>query len=196
MAPAHDVNTIQSRKDGTPSEVKLIIHHQCPGIELISPEHVGNGATCRLSPDQKVDTGSTMQAGFNIDLAQNESMGALMYRLHKKSTDKSDEEATWIRLFVIWKMNSAKEFRAGSFLIEHDKGQVWNSDMLMRLVKWYKLFNVQHDPIKETWLMHDSVVLMTSLNVSRESCYKLELTISETSVNENTWIPRYIGLNR
>jgi hypothetical protein len=196
-----DDDIIQSFQKDAPSELKLTIHHQLPGIELVSPVYAGDGITCSLSPDQKVNFGSTTQAGFNIDPDQ-VSTGILMYRLQRESTDKSDEEAiyskekaTCVQLVIIWKANSPKGFCINSFLIDHDKGRVWDKDKLMNLVKHCKLFNIRHGPIEDTCLMHDHTVLMTNLNIiHEEERYKLEITISEGSINEGTWRPLYIGL--
>src|SRR5690606_10282270 len=133
-------------------------------------------ATWYLSPDQRVDVGSTAQVGFNIDSSQKESIGVLMYKLQRKSTDQPNEEATCIQLVIIWKVNSCREFLAVSFLIEHSKSDVLHEYKLMELDKYYKLFDVQYGIIEDTWLMHDNTVLMTSVNVTcEEGCYKLEM---------------------
>jgi hypothetical protein len=147
-------NVTQSHQDDSLSEVKLIIHNQFPGVELVSPVCPGDGATCYLSPDQRVDVGSTMQAGFAIGLPQSKSIGALMYKLQRKNTDQSNEghtsgtsKVTCIQLVMIWKINGSKEFRVVLRLIEHDKGRVWDRDKLMKLVMKKKLFDIQHRPI-------------------------------------------------
>jgi hypothetical protein len=44
--------------------------------------------------------------------------------------------------------------------------------------------------------MHDNTVLMTSLNVTREECYKLEMTISEGSIKDDTQRPHYIDMDK
>jgi hypothetical protein len=98
---------------------------------------------------------------------------------------------------MVWNVDSSKEFLVDSFLIEHDKDHVWDRDGLMKLMEHCELYNIQHYPIEDTYLMHDHTVLMTSLNMTHEAeCYKLEITISEGSINENTWRLRYIDLDR
>jgi hypothetical protein len=156
-----------------------------------------------ISPDQRVDVGSTMQAGFNIDLTQDEVIGVLMYRLQRRNTDQSDEgtmsseDASYIQLVMIWKVNRPGEFLVVSDLVEHDKGHIWSRDMLMGLTNCYGLFNIRHGPIENTWLMCDHKVLMTSLNMAYEKeCYKLEMTTSETSVKDDTRMPWYIDLDK
>jgi hypothetical protein len=69
-----------------------MIHHQFPGIELASPVYASNFTTYYLSPDQIVDADSTMQAGFNIDPTQDESIAILMYKLQRKNIDQFDEK--------------------------------------------------------------------------------------------------------
>jgi hypothetical protein len=203
MVTTHDVDTIQPRQNDTPSKVKLIIHHQFPGIELISSLCYSDGAVCHSSPDQRVDVGSTTQTGFNIDTVQNKSIGVLMYNLHKKNTVQSNEKAisseetTCIQLVVIWEVNRSKEFYVVSHLIEHDKSLVWNRDRLMKLAERYNAHHIQHDSIEDTWIIHDYTVLMTRVNVvCEEECYKLEMTISEASIRDDTQIPRYTGMDK
>jgi hypothetical protein len=198
------VEAIQSLLNDAPSKVTMMIHHQFPGVELISPVCAGNGIACYLSPDQCVDVDSTIQADFNIDTDQKETIGALMYKLQRKSIDQSDEvaisseeEVTCIQFVIIWKVNSSKEFCVASFLIEHDNSYVWNEDRLLELAKRCKLSNVRDGSIKYTWLIHGNTVVRMILNVAREKeCCKLETIISEGSINENTLSPRYIDLDR
>jgi hypothetical protein len=187
----------------TPSKVKLIIHHQFPGVELVSPFYDCYGATCYILPDQSVDVGSTTQAGFNIDHTQSESIGILMYKLQRKNADQSDEEiifsedqATYLQLAMVWEINRSKVFHLFSRPIKHDKSIVWDGDNLVKLISLCRAFDLQHGPIEETHLIYDNMVLMTTLDVTHEECYKVEMTISEGSIKYNTWKPRYIGLNR
>jgi hypothetical protein len=64
------VNIVQPRQDDAPSKVELTIHYQFYGIELVSPVYVGDVVACYLSPDQRVNAGSTTRASFNIDPSQ------------------------------------------------------------------------------------------------------------------------------
>jgi hypothetical protein len=178
----------------TPIEVKLIIHNQLPGVELVSPVYAGEGITCYLSPDQIIDVGFTTKAGFDIDLNQSESIGVLMYKLQRKNADEfnvdvisSEGEAKCIQLVIILEAYISKEFHVASPLIEHDKSHVWDEDKLLQLIKHRNSFRMQHDSIEETYLMRDYTVLMTRMNIIREEeCYELEMTISEGSINEDT----------
>jgi hypothetical protein len=66
MTSSRETNAILKQSVDAPLDVKLIIHHQLPGIELVSLLYYIDGATWDLPPDQRVDFGSTIQADFNI----------------------------------------------------------------------------------------------------------------------------------
>jgi hypothetical protein len=192
MSSTRNTAVILKQLVGAPSKVKLMISNQFPGIELVSPVYNSDGA-CYLSPDRRVDIGSTMQADFGIDITQSESVGILAYKL-RKNTDQPDE-TTYIHLVVIWEVNSSSGFYVYSDLIESDKSYVWDRDDLMSLASEFELVNMQHAPIEETYLMHDNTVLMTRVNVTHEEeCYKLEMTISETSIKDDTMRIQYIDM--
>jgi hypothetical protein len=189
-----DAGTVQSHQNDTPL-LELIIHHQFPGIELVSPLYYSDGATYYILPNQRVDGGFTMRTYLMIDLSRSEFTCALMYRLKRKNTDAFNE-ATCTQLVMIWNINKFKGSHLVPRLIEHDKDQVWDVDRLMELAKCYESSDMQHDSIEETWLMHDNTVLMISLNVTRGAWHKLEMTISETSIKDDTQRPLYIDMDR
>jgi hypothetical protein len=196
-----DTSTIQSRQNNAPSKVRLIIHNRFSGIELVSPVYgSGNGAKCHLSPDQRVNVGSTTQAGFKIDLTRAAPTNILMYELRNTRPNEdaisSGDEARCIQLFIIWRVGSLKQFRVFSDLIEHDKGLIWNRGELTELVNYFNLYDI-HIPIEKTCLLRDNTVLMTRGNVTREGeCYKLEMTISEGSINEYTRVLWYYDVDK
>jgi hypothetical protein len=200
---SRNTSTIQSCQNDAPSKVKLAVHNQCPGIELASPVYAGDGVTCCLSPDQRVDAGSTMQVVFSINFALDESIGIFMYKIQRKNNDLSnedaisgEEEAICTQHIFIWKIYKSGSFHVYADLIEHDRDFVWGKDMLMKLAAKYELFDIQYSPVEHTWFIYDTTELTTSLNVTREKeCYKLEMTISERSTNDGTWKPRYIDMN-
>jgi hypothetical protein len=188
-----DDGIIQSHQNDAPSKVILMIYHQFPGIELVSPTYVGDITACYLSPDRRIDVGSTMQASFSINLDQEKSISALMYKLQVKNIGQSNEEiifseeATCIQLAIIWGAKSTKEFFAASYLLRHDENCVWNRDKLMSLADWYNLLSTQHGSIEDRWLMHDDIVLMIRVNTTRErGYYKIEMTMSEEGINKDT----------
>jgi hypothetical protein len=198
-----DACIAQQHQNDASSKVELIINHQFAGVELVSPVYAGDIITCYLSPNQNVEVGFTVQAGFNINYDQGKSIGALMYKLQRNNIDQSNEETissegetACTHLIMIWKIYESGETFVDSILIEYDKSCVWDQDSLSKLAEHYNLFDEQ-DPIENTWLMRDNTVLMTSLNLTREEAhYKLEMTLSEGSINEDTWRPQYVGMNR
>jgi hypothetical protein len=200
MVSTRDIDIIQPNQNSPPSKVKLIIRNQFSGIELVSPVYCSENAECYLPPNQRVYADSATQVGFNIDPDQ-ESIGVLIYKLQRKDINElneeaiySEDEATSTQIFMVWKVKNSRELYVYSRLIEHDKDHIWNRDRLMKLAKSYELFNIQHGPIKETWLMHDNTVLMTGLNMTHEKeCYKLEITISSKNDVQR---PQHIDLNR
>jgi hypothetical protein len=195
MASTHVSTTgiIQTRQNDASSKMKLTICHQLSGIQLVSPVYVGYG-TCYLPPDQRVDVGFTTQVGFDINPDQ--GLGILMYKLERKNMDEFDE-VTCVQIVIVWRVCTSGEFCIVSDLIEHDKDSIWDRDRLIRLANCYTLFNMQRGPIEETYLMNDNTVLMTRVNATREGgCYKLVMTISETSIRDDTQRPRYMDVDR
>jgi hypothetical protein len=82
-------------------------------------------------------------------------------------------------------------------MVEHDISRVWDRYMLMELAKKEKLFDIKHYLVDKTYLMHNNRVLKTSLNTTcEEERYKLEITISETSIKDDTKRLPYFGMNR
>jgi hypothetical protein len=68
----------------------------------------------------------------------------------------------------------------------------------MKLFEDYRpCYIQQYGPIESTYLIHDNNVLMERVNTTREAeYYKLEMTISEGSIKDGTWRPRYIDVDR
>jgi hypothetical protein len=189
-------DTRRRRRNSTPSRLKLMIRNLCPSIKLTYPVYVSNDATCYLSPDQTVNVGSTTQAGFKNNLFCKNSSGALLYMIQRKNTHGRNE-VTCTQFLIAWEVRGSGELFIALDLIEHDKNRTLDKNGLAKLAKDQRGFNIQCGLIEDTWIMHDNTVLMTRVNVIRETkCYRLEMTISEASVKDDTQRPRYIGLNR
>jgi hypothetical protein len=189
-------DSTQSHQKETLSEINLIIHHQFPDIKLASPVYLCHNATHRPSFDKQVNSGHTMKANLKLNLSR-KGISALMYKLQGKNTASEKDNETCVQLVIIWKIDSSKEISVISDLMEHEKDRIWYRYKLQKLVEYYKLFDIQHCPIEETYLLHDNTVLMTTLNAShKEGCYEIEMTISKTSINDNTTRIRYIELDR
>jgi hypothetical protein len=172
MTLTYGVGTNQQYHIVVSSRVNLVIHHRFHGIELVSPEYACDGADCYLTAEQRVNLGSKAYACFRTNFAKSEPIGILMYELKNtkqsnKNAMSSEDETKCIRLFIIWKINNAKEFCVYSHLIEHDKGHTWDRDKLMKLAKYYTPYNI-HVPVELTYLMHDNTVLMKRVNVTHK----------------------------
>jgi hypothetical protein len=184
----NEAGNIHPFQNDPPLEVKLMVHHQFPGIELVSPMYAGKGLMRYLSPNQSVDAGSTMKAYFKVDFSQDEPINILMCKLERAGINELDEdERTCIQFVIVWKIDEFKRFLVSIYLMEHDRSHVWDRDMLMELAKKERLFDIKHYLVEKTYLMHDNRVLKTSLNTTcEEGCCKIEMTVSETSINEDT----------
>jgi hypothetical protein len=192
---ASTAGVIQPQQNDALSKVELVIHNHFSNIELIFSIYTGDIKACYLSPNQNVNAPSTTRAGFEIDPNQEESTGVLMYRLQRKNTEQTDE-ATYLQLFIIWKVTSSKVFSVVLDLIEHDKSHVWNRDSLLKLAERYELANVQFNIIKANWLMYDNTMLLTWMNITRKKCYKLDLFLVKTSTILDARRLQYIHLDR
>jgi CRISPR/Cas system-associated endoribonuclease Cas2 len=204
MASTRNTSVIPKLSASVPSEVKMELHNQISGIELISPAYASDDAACNLLPKQKLAVGSTTQIGFKIDFSLEEPNGILIYELKRKNTNQfnediisNEDEARCVQLVIVWKFSPSKGFLVVSRLIEHDKDRIWDRNELMNLAKSYYLYDLQNSIFELTYLMRDNTVLITRMNVTRtkRSC-KLEITISEGSMKNDTRRPQYIGLNR
>jgi hypothetical protein len=202
MSLKHGADTSQQQKNEAPSKVKLMIHHQFPGMELVSPLYVTFGARRYLPPAQKVVFDSKTEVDFKTIPSCRISSAVLIYEVQRHNADQSIVNAvsrektmcTW--LAIIWKINHRKEFLTASYLIEYDENRGWNRDKLMKLVKYYELTNIQNGSVEETWLMHDNTVLLTKLNVTHKVSYNLGVTISETGMGDDTRRPLYFDPSR
>jgi hypothetical protein len=190
---------VKRRRINSAPTIELMIHHQFPGIELVSPIYASHNARCSLQPEQKVNAGSTMKTCFKVNPDQYEFISILMCKLERKNTDElNEDEATCIQFVVIWKIDGFKGLQVVTYLIEHDQYHVWDRNKLMKLTdEEDKLFGIHHCPVEETWLIHDNRVLKTRVTITREEeCYRLEMTVSETSIKDDTKRLYYIDVDR
>jgi hypothetical protein len=195
------VNLIPFLHGGIPTVVDLIIHNQVPGIELVSPVYTGYGIEFDLSPNERVNFGSTTHISFDVDIPWEVTYGILMYRLQRKNFDEgamsSEEEVPYIYLAITWKVYGPREVGILSILMEHDKNCIWDENNQKKLDAWCNLVDPQDGSSEDTWLMHDNTVLMKRMNISREGIrYKIEFTISEGNINKDTQRPWYFGVDR
>jgi hypothetical protein len=172
--------------------LNINIHNQYQGLELTSPVYFSNGTTCRVSPSQQTDTGTIMQASFGIAFKQETFEGALLYKLQRKHSNRSDDQPdnstapvedteTGIYLLVLWNVESDyHRFRV--CLITCVDEFTWDEDKLWALYKEYsdQVYESYRSSIV-TWLMHSNAVMETRFDVKYGSGYKLNIGLSERS---------------
>jgi hypothetical protein len=236
MTSTYGAGANRQLKNNALSKVKLVLRHQFPGIELVSPIYAGNGITCssgqdlgikvlhrpgddyfiyvrRSSYNHRIDFGSTVQVDLNIGFSERNPRGILAYELERKKAKQlneyaiyNEDEETCIWLVMVLEfVNEDEDFFVASDLMECDQLYFWSWFNLMGLAGCYKngrsareslstyfTYSLKENyfplPIENTYLMYDNRVLMTRYNLAREkTCYRFEVTISETSIKNDTW---------
>jgi hypothetical protein len=121
--------------------------------------------------------------------------GVLTYEIQSKYGKFGNQsESTYIRLFVVWKYEVHKEIRACAHLIEYDEHDRWNE---IKLEEYYQRYANQLctyiGSIKDTWLIDDSTVLLTELDLDfTQRNGVLNITISEGVEDDHTKRPIWI----
>jgi hypothetical protein len=170
--------------------LNITIHNQYPSLELTSPVYFSTGTTCHASPSQKTDIGATVDISFGIDPKQEDFKCALLYKLQRKHTNRTDNQpngntesikdiATSIHLLVIWDVEDYNH-KFCVCLIEFTNDFTWDESSLWSLYDDYD--DQFYDDYKSnliTWLMHDGLVIRTQSDVTYGSDYKLNIVISE-----------------
>jgi hypothetical protein len=178
----------------------MIIHNQIPDIELVSPVYACQNVACYSSPDRRVDVGSTTQVGFNIIPDQDIYINSFTYKLKRKDIgqsnekDISNEDETCIRFFVTWAYR--ENFIVFSFLTEHDKSHALDEYGLVKI----NVDNgtaLNHASSEYTYLMYDNTALIVRIDKAyEEEYYKIDITISKTSIKYDTRRLWYVDMDR
>jgi hypothetical protein len=145
-----------------------------------------------------------MEASFGVYAHDRYFEGVLLYKLQRNhatnidnqpnsSTESIKNTATNIYLLVVWDFeDDHHEFRV--CLIECTANFIWNEDKLWVLYWEYKkqfLKDYESNPI--TWSMNGCAVIETRFDVTYESDYKLDITISEGTTNHEVKEPMKIN---
>jgi hypothetical protein len=150
----------------------IIIHNQYPDLELTSPVYFSDGTTCHLFPDQKADIGTTTKASFGIGSKQKEFKGALLYKLRRKYSDRTDnlpnnhtistKKAKNTHLLITWDIFDI-EGQYHSFyacLIECDADFTWDENKLWALrYQYMDYISEEYNYLSLTWLTNDGAVV-------------------------------------
>jgi hypothetical protein len=171
--------------------LSITIHNQYPDLELTSPVYFSTGIPCYVSPSQKIDISNmTMEASFGIAFKQEIFEGALLYKLRKKHTTKTDSQSdnstvfiddttANMHLLVVWNIgDDYHTFRV--CLIECTNDFTWDEDKLWALYRDYNdQFREGYKSNTNTWLMNSGAVMKTRRSITYGSDYKLDIVISE-----------------
>jgi hypothetical protein len=159
-----------------------------PGLELTSPVYCSN-STCHISPSQQTCFGIT-SASFGVASNQMTVKGALLYKLRKKYTTKTDNlpnsnttsvenTKTNTHLLAVWDIgDDGHKFYV--CLIEFTNDFAWDEDKLWALLHQYDdQFYKNYNYITGRWLIHDNQGLKTRCNITYELDYKLNIVLYE-----------------
>jgi hypothetical protein len=179
------------------------IYNRCLDFELTSLVCFGYNAIWIKSPDQKVGATDMTRASLGRELFKDGCANALIYKLHRKKSLKSDDKynmdsaftedsSTSLQLLVIWGSDSWPKLPVRALLIKHSNTITWNEDTLERLYSMY-LALLKHDRIEYTWLLDDATVLMTTSKWKPGRVFVI--TISEGAKKDDTMEPLWVSLN-
>jgi hypothetical protein len=164
------------------------IHNQCSNFKLTDRKCFSYGAGWNRCSTREIEDGSIMSVELKSSPETFE--GVVMYELRRKYV-----KSTTIQLLVAWKSGWDKEFYVCIRLLECNESFVWNEVRLKEYFQRYaRQLSTYTCPVKNTWLMHDSTVLMTRLEltfVKRDG--RLNVTISEGIKDHYTKVPTWIG---
>jgi hypothetical protein len=177
---------------------KLNIHNQCLNVDLVSPTYItGEEFECHKPPNYNVCAENIMKSAFIIKW-DNESYGALMYRLQRKQThehtESNEDTSSAIHLLAVWEISGSKKLCTDVLLVEHDKGFDWEKDSLEELYcKNSNRFRLYSGSVTETWSLGDNTALMITFEIMNRGRI-LDIAISEVERNNNTKAPAHIDL--
>jgi hypothetical protein len=153
------------------------------------------------SPGQKVDANTVTRASFGKNLFETKFTSALIYKLQRKkqleSNNQSDADvlsaedaSTSLQLLVIWRSDDQHRDKLfiRALLIKHSNTITWDRDTLEKLHSIYLALFRDDRNIKDTWLLDDETVLMTTSNWKYVS-YTTKITISEGTREDDSTEP-------
>jgi hypothetical protein len=148
----------------------------------VSPAYFGRNAIWHIPPEQKVDADAITRASFAKDIAKDEFESALIYRLQRRKNfePNADNTSTSLQLLIIWGYNIKSENRlfVRVLLIKHSNTITWNEDTLERLHSMHLALLRNDHVVRDTWLLDDVTVLITTLKWKKE-IDTTEITITE-----------------
>jgi hypothetical protein len=183
------------------------IRNLYPGLELTFPVYCSYGTAYCIYSSQQTNTENTTEANLGIDFKQKGFRGALLYKLQKKYTTKTDKQpnnrkvfgkgiGTTIDLLVVWKIEDCNH-RFGVCLVEHSNFFIRNKDTLWTLYweynnRFYKFCK----PNIITWSMHNGEMMKTGFDITYGSEYKLDIVMSKGTWEFGIRLPMRVNLER
>jgi hypothetical protein len=131
---------------------------------LVSSACFGTNVIWYIPPDQKVDAKTTTRASFGKNVTKREFSSVLIYRLQRKGGLRSnvDDASTSLQLLVIWRSDHKHGCSVRVLLIKHDSTITWNEDKLKELDCPHLALPRNDCIIKNTWLLDNATMLVTS----------------------------------
>jgi hypothetical protein len=186
--------------------LNITIFNQYTGLRLTSPVYYSNGTACHMSPNQQTDNGTIMEASFGACLDRKLFKGALLYKLQRKHTDRTDNQSnsgiaftedtsTNIHLVISWDYRFNYKFYVcliectNDFTLDEDKLWAWYREHIYELHKKYK-------SKVNTWLIYDGTIMKTKLDITYGLSYKLDIVISEGAEKYNMIEPMKVDPKR
>jgi hypothetical protein len=179
----------------------VLVHNQCSDFELESPVYFGHTVIWFRSPDRKVDANTVTRASFGRYIFEPRFTSALIYKLQRKkhrefnnqsNLDNTSTEvtSTCLQLLVIWRSDDwyGNRLSVRALLIKHSNTITWNEDTLEKLHSMYLALLGDDRNTKDTWLLDDTTVLMTTSNSKEISC-ATKITISEGTREDDSMEP-------
>jgi hypothetical protein len=173
--------------------MKMNIHNQCSDFKLKDKEYFSTGVNWNKRHDDEVDAGS-MTSGDSIQLLATFG-GVTIYELRRESVESDDQrESAYTLLFVAWKSEGYKKFYVFVQLIDCDQTFSWHKiDPKEYYQRFSDQLSIYTGSIEDTWLIHDSSVLMTRLELDfTQRDGVLNIIISEGIRNRRTKISEWI----
>jgi hypothetical protein len=136
-----------------------------------------NGGRCHVASDWEIDVNAVMRNRLEFDFRQGILEGALVYRIQRKHAKSAQDESKRICLLVVWSIEYTKGLRVHALIVKHDKKL--DEDKLRKLHQMNaNPLDTQVDFIGRNWLLGDTTVLMTKVDVMNGG-YKWDISISE-----------------
>jgi hypothetical protein len=142
-----------------------------------------------------------IRTGFGRSMLNTEFSSALIYKLQRKDIESGDQldvdntkdTSTSRQLLVIWSphsmyKNAIRKLSIRTLLIKHSNIITWDEDKLKELHSINADFCRYNHFIRDTWLLDDATMLVTTSEWEEESCV-FKITISEETRKDYSMEP-------